>query len=160
MTRDRMKEIGQFMSIGAIVTVLDYSLLNLGAVVLQLPLLLANSMSSPISSYVSYKLNKRVVFEDRMHGRRKTLVLYVAILAFGVLVLQNTALHFIHGVPSEATVQLLRPLLDMTPIGNLNDETLSINAAKALSSVFPGVWNYTMLRRYVFVTSEETQTEA
>lgn len=143
------------MLVGLIATVVDYTLLNFFAVLLALPVLLANSISAPISSFVSYKLNKHVVFEDRMHGRRKTLILYAVILGTGILVIQNALIHLFAGTFSDAVADAVQPVFELVGLGGLSERTISINAAKMLASVFSAIWNYLMLRRFVFVTQEE-----
>ena len=155
MSEQRKKEVGKFMLSGLVATVLDYSLLNLFVGWLHVPLLLANSMSAPISSYVSYKLNKNVVFEDRMHGRRKTVLLYVGILAFGILVIQNAILHFVNGSFAETVAHVLQPALGLIALDGLSEHTVAINFAKLFASLFSAAWNYYMLRKFVFVTSDE-----
>lgn len=157
MNAKRAQEIGRFMGIGLIVTVLDYFLLNVFAVALRQPVVLANSISAPFSGFVSYKLNKRVVFEDRMHGRRKTLLLYVTVVGVGILVIQNTLIHVFAGPFSDSVASLVKPVFELMGLGELSVRTISINAAKVLASLFSAAWNYYMLRRFVFVTQEEAE---
>ena len=145
------------MSVGIVATVLDYTLLNVFAVLLSLPVLVANSISAPFSSFVSYKLNKRVVFEDRMHGRRKTLFLYAGILAVGILIIQNSLIHVFAGPFSDSIAHIVKPMFDLVGLDDLSERTISINAAKVVASLFSAAWNYYMLRRFVFVTQEEVK---
>lgn len=155
MNKKRALEVGRFMGVGAVSTAVDYILLNLLAVLLGLPVLVANSLSAPISSFVSYKLNKQIVFHDRMHGRRKTLVLYAVILGTGILVIQNSLIHVFAGPFSDTVARTVEPIFDLVGLGSLSERTISINAAKVFASIFSAVWNYVMLRRFVFVTHEE-----
>ena len=157
MNAKRAQEVGRCMGVGAIATVVDYALLNLLAVFLGLPVLVANSLSAPFSSFVSYKLNKKVVFHDRMHGRRKTLVLYACILGFGILIIQNTLIHVFAGPFSDTVARAVEPIFAFIGLGHLSERTISINAAKVFASLFSAAWNYVMLRRYVFVTHEEAK---
>jgi putative flippase GtrA len=159
MKIERFKEIGKFMGSGIVATTIDYTLLNALAVLLGLPVILANSISASISSFVSYKINKNVVFEDRMHGRKKTFVLYVSILAFGILVLQNGFIHLLHDTLGMQISESIRPLLEFIRLGSVSDETVGINAAKVIGSLFGALWNYFMLRRFVFVTQDDIQAE-
>ena len=145
------------MGVGLIATVLDYTLLNLLAVSLSLPVLVANSLSAPVSSFVSYKLNKRVVFEDRMHGRRKTLLLYCGILGVGIFIIQNLLIHVFAGPFSDNIARVVMPVFELVGLGGLSERTLSINAAKVMASIFSAAWNYGMLRRFVFVTEDEVK---
>ena len=155
MTKDQHKDLGKFFLVGVVSTTFDYLLLNLLAVMAGLPLLLANSVAAPFSSFLSYKLNKKVVFEDRMHGRRKTLLLYVAIIGFGILVIQNALLFLLEDGIARSVAQVVMPLLDVVNLGSLSESTVAINVAKIGASLLAALWNFFMLRRFVFVTKED-----
>ncbi|MEO5499080.1 MAG: GtrA family protein [Candidatus Saccharimonadales bacterium] len=154
MTQENQKEFGKFFLVGVVSTVFDYLLLNFFAVILGIPLLVSNSISAPFSSYVSYKLNKKLVFEDRMHGQRKTLILYAAIVAFGILVIQNSLLHVLQGSVALTLAETINPILG----GSLSTETLAINIAKVCASLIAALWNFFMLRRFVFVTKDDLKS--
>lgn len=157
MSNEQKKEFGRFAFSGLIATAVDYTLLNFFAVLLGLPILIANSISAPFSSFVSYKLNKNVVFQDRMHGRRKTIVLYVAILGFGILVIQNSLLHVFYDTFTKNIAVAIEPAVDTAGLNKLSNETIAINLAKIGASLVAALWNYFMLRRFVFVTQEEAE---
>ena len=154
MNQENQKELGKFFLVGVVSTTFDYLLLNIFAVILGIPLLVANSISAPFSSYVSYKLNKRLVFEDRMHGQRKTLILYIAIVAFGILVIQNTLLHVLQDSVAQTLAETVQPIIG----GSLSIETLAINIAKIAASLIAALWNFFMLRRFVFVTKDDLKS--
>lgn len=156
MANEKRKEFGKFASVGLVATAVDYALLNAFAVLLGLPLLIANSLSAPFSSFVSYKLNKHVVFEDRQHGRRKTLFLYVAILATGILVIQNTLLYVLNATAASAAAEFVRPILTDNGVAAPSTQTIAINLAKVGALAVAAIWNYVLLRRFVFITSDET----
>lgn len=155
MNQEQQKDLGKFFLVGVISTAFDYILLNIFAVLVGLPLLIANSISAPFSSYLSYKLNKKVVFEDRMHGRRKTLLLYVVIVATGILLIQNTLLHVFENSIARSLAEAVMPLLGLVHLGGISESTVAINIAKIGASLIAALWNFFMLRRFVFVTSEE-----
>jgi putative flippase GtrA len=155
VSEGRAKEFGRFASVGLVVSAIDYSLLNFFAVMLGLPVLVANSISAPFSGFVSYKLNKKVVFEDRMHSRRKTLLLYSSIVAFGILIVQNAVLHFARSTFADDIAQAAEPLVELVGLGSISLQTITINIAKVCASLVAAVWNYVLLRRFVFVTAEE-----
>lgn len=155
MTKDQQKDLGKFFLVGVVSTAFDYLLLNILAIMAGLPLLLANSIAAPFSSFLSYKLNKKVVFEDRMHGRRKTLLLYVAIIGFGILIIQNSLLFILERGIAQTIAQSVMPLLDVVRLGSLSESTVAINIAKIGASLLAALWNFFMLRRFVFVTKED-----
>lgn len=156
MSHERKKEFGRFAGSGLIATAVDYTLLNFFAVLLGLPVLVANSISAPFSSFVSYKLNKNVVFKDRIHGRRKTILLYVGILGFGILIIQNGLLHFFYDTFTKDIAGAIKPGLESVGLGKLSKDTIAINMAKIGASLIAALWNYFMVRRFVFVTHDET----
>lgn len=159
LSEDQQKDLGKFFLVGVVATAFDYLLLNFFAVILGLPLLVANSISAPFSSFVSYKLNKRVVFEDRMHGKRKTLVLYVAIVGVGILVIQNSLLHLFEDGLALTVAEAMKPVLEFVRLDGLSEQTIAINVAKIGASLIAALWNFFMLRRFVFVTKEEAKTD-
>lgn len=158
LSENQQKDLGKFFLVGVVATAFDYLLLNFFAVILGLPLLVANSISAPFSSFVSYKLNKRVVFEDRMHGKRKTLVLYVAIVGVGILVIQNSLLHLFEDGLALTVAETIKPLLEFVRLGGLSEQTIAINVAKIGASLIAALWNFFMLRRFVFITKDDADT--
>lgn len=157
MAHEKKKEFGKFAGVGIVSTTLDYGLLNLFAVLLGLPVLVANSISAPFSSFVSYKLNKHVVFEDRMHGKRKTILLYVAILGVGILLIQNSLLHLLNNTLADDAARALRPILVDWGLRLPSVDTIAINLSKLGASAIAALWNFYMLRRFVFVTKDDVE---
>lgn len=159
MSTEQQKDLGKFFLVGVVATVFDYVLLNFLAVFIGLPLLVANSIAAPFSSFVSYILNRRVVFEGRMHGKRKTLVLYVSIIGFGILVIQNTLLHLFEGSIAPVVAEAIMPALDAIGLGYLSESTVAINIAKIGASLIAALWNFFMLRKFVFVTKDDLKND-
>lgn len=140
MNRERKRELTRFISVGLTANGIDYAILNTLSFVFGAPLLLANIVSATLSSIVSYKLQKKIVFHDRMHGRFWTLALYAAIIGFGVVAIQSVAIHVMHAVLSE----WFHP-------------AIALNLAKAGASFLAFLWNYSMVRRFIFVTKAEVK---
>lgn len=155
MSQEQQKDLGKFFLVGVVATTVDYLLLNFFAVWLKFPLLVANSISAPFSSFVSYKLNRKVVFEGRMHGQRKTLLYYTLIVGFGILVIQNTLLHLLEGSLAQVVADVLKPGFDSVGLAGVSKQAIAINAAKIGASLIAALWNFYMLRRYVFVTKDD-----
>lgn len=155
MSKEEQKDLGKFFLVGVVSTVVDYLLLNVFAVWLKFPLLVANSLAAPASSFLSYKLNRHVVFEDRMHGQRKTLLLYALIVGFGILVIQNSLLHVLEGSIAQPIAEFLKPLFGTVHL-KLSQGTIAINVAKIGASLVMALWNFYMLRKFVFVTKDDT----
>lgn len=154
MDTEKQKDLGKFFLVGVVSTIFDYALLNVFIAVAGLPLLVANSMSAPFSSYLSYKLNKRVVFEDRMYGKRKTLLLYVSIIGFGILVIQNSLLHVFNNSIAQTLAEIIQPYGSLLNL-DLSTTIISANVSKVGASLIAALWNFYMLRKFVFVTRED-----
>tara|TARA_B100002049_G_C15963394_1_gene325553 strand:- start:296 stop:604 length:309 start_codon:yes stop_codon:yes gene_type:complete len=102
-----------------------------------------------MSSFISYKFNKRIVFVDREHSKKKTFVLYVAIISFGIVILQGAALYILSdGVFTGVAASLSDSGLPFSPA------VIDTNIAKVIASVVAASWNFFMLRTYVFKTRQ------
>lgn len=141
VSRTRLKEIVQFSGVGISTAILDYALLNVFASWLKLPVVAANLISAPIASIVNYHLNKEVVFHDKMHSETKSLLRYAAIMAVGIVVIQNAVLWVLTStvLPAESII--------------------AINLAKLIAIFVASIWNYFMQRKFVFVTEEEKENQ-
>lgn len=145
---------------GIIATTIDYVVLNLFASVFGFPAVIANTISGSISSVFSYKFNKNIVFHDRIHSRRKTFVLYVAIIGAGVLVIQNGVIHLSEDTWALDLAHWLHPTLQTIKLGGLSDEVVGLNISKVVASLAAAwCWNYYMVRRFVFITKEEARAK-
>lgn len=153
--KDQLKrEAKKFSFVGIIATTIDYTILNLLTFVGHFPLLAANIFSATGSSLVSYKLNKRLVFEGRRHGRKRTVLLYALILAAGIYVIQSTVLLLISTRLDPVAAPAARFISGI--IGtDLSVRAVSVNLAKLCAGIVSAIWNYLMLRHFVFVP--ETQ---
>jgi putative flippase GtrA len=153
MSDERKNEVGKFALSGVLATTIDYVLLNICAVFFGFPAIVANSISATVSSVFSYNFNKDVVFHDRIHSRRRTLVLYVVVIAVGILVIQNGILHLLQGGIAADIAHWAHPALESIKLGWLSEKVVALNISKlAASLVAAWSWNYFMLRRYVFIT--------
>lgn len=155
MKKERAKELGRFVGVGSVSFIFDYILLNLFASWFKLPILVANSMSAVISTYLNYNLNRHIVFEDKMHGERKTLLIYVSIVAFSILVIQNAILYFTVDSIAIDVAHYVRPWADAVGLSSVSDKILGLNLAKAFATFIASIWNYLMVRKFAFVTKDD-----
>jgi putative flippase GtrA len=159
MKNERLKEVGRFMLSGIYATSIDYVVLNIGAVVIGMPLIIANTISATFASIFSYRYNKRVVFEGRMHGRKTSLLLYALVIGSGIIIIQGTIIHLVDATFADNFTDLIRPILDVIGLDRVPDRAISINVSKVFASIVAAFWNYFLLRRYVFVTKSETESD-
>lgn len=140
-------EAKKFTFAGAVATIADYGALNLLTILAGLPLLAANMVSTTISSIISYRLNKRIVFEGRRHGRKRSIVLYSLIIGTGIYLIQGGLL-LLFQKPLLPVAELLSQIIPLNP------RTININISKVGAGAFAGIWNYLMLRRFVFFAGD------
>ena len=155
MTKTRYNELLRFSGVGLSTTLLDFILLNLLASWFMLPVMVANIGSSSVGSLVNYLLNKEIVFEDRMHGRFESLLKYTAIIAVGILVFQNGILHLLNQTSMLDVGQWFDSLLGTISPGT---QALALNLSKLVALFVASIWNYFMIRRFVFITSEDKRS--
>lgn len=144
-SKAKRREIGKFGAVSFSSTLLDYLIFNL-LTILGLPLIASNIVSTTLSSYLSYTLNKKVVFSGKKHGEARTVLLYVATLFVSAVVIQSIVLALLgHGVMQNFVAGF-----------GLQGRTLEIvsnNLSKVAAGACTFVWNYFTQRRYVFVSN-------
>lgn len=136
---------------------LDYALLNLFASWLSLPIIVANMLSAPIASFLNYQLSKKVVFHDKMHSERKSLLIYALIMGFGILVIQNIVLHICDSTFMPAVAKSIN---DTIPFVDISSHLISLNLSKFVAIIASAIWNFFMLRRFVFINEDDKRNDA
>lgn len=136
------KEVAKYSFAGIVSTIVDYGVLNLLLVVFHVPLIPANLVSTTVGGVVSYKLDKKVVFEGRQHSRKKSVMLFILINASAIYGVQSLVLW------------LVVPHLDF-----LGSEIVRSNVAKIIANIIGGVWAYLLLRTFVFARASSDTSE-
>lgn len=147
------QEAGKFSFVGIIVTAFDFILLNTLIQVLHMPLIGANLISATVSSILSFRLNKRLTFSGQRHGHRRTIVRYVLIVGFSAYVIQNLVLYLV-GHKFDYPTDVVLHAFENLGLPNLNDAVVNNNVAKFIAIWIASIWNFFMLRRYVFVPTD------
>lgn len=142
------KEFGRFSLVGMAASAMDYGILNLLVGVFGLPVIGSNIASTSSSSYVSFMLNRKVVFKKQKYGTLRSMAMYALVIGFGILVLQSTVLYLLHN--GEVLQGWIGSFIEDQAIVSL----LSLNVAKAIATTAAGAWNFTMLQRVVFVSND------
>lgn len=149
------KETKRFAFVGLAATTVDYSIYNLITGLFQGPLILGNVASTSVASLVSFFLNREVVFDgERQDRRRWTILLYVAIIAVSIYVIQSVVLYVVHEYLPHAGVSV-QQLASQLGMGGISDRVWQNNFAKVCASFVGAIWNFFMLRRFVFVPLTE-----
>lgn len=144
------REAKKFSLVGMAATLVDYIILNIGTVLLKFPLVGTNVVSTTIASLVGYKLNKHIVFEGGRHSRKKTILFYALVIGTGIYIIQNVILYLI-GHRFEAPTQAALMGLERMGLPDFNERFVSTNISKVAASSVAGIWNYIMLRKFVFM---------
>ena len=149
------KETKRFGAVGFVATAVDYVIYNVITGVFHGPLLVGNVASTSIASVVSFLLNREVVFDGTRHDKKRyTITLYVLIIAFSIYVIQTVVLYLVHQyLPGIG--KALEQLIASLGIHGISDRVLQNNVAKVFASFFGAIWNFFMLRKFVFVPLTE-----
>lgn len=145
-----MRRVGKFGAVGVINTLIDFVLYNVIHFVLGLGLIPANIISTTTAMLFSFVMNKQVVFKKKDGSVIGQAIVFFAITAFGLYVLQNSIIHFLTDVwvtPMQLLVRVVRVIgLDTL----LTDAFVVNNGAKVIATVVSLLWNYVMYKKVVF----------
>lgn len=144
------KEAKRFSFVGVIATAVDYTILNIASLVFQLPILVANVISTTTGSLLSYSLNKNIVFEDRRHSRKRTITYYVLVIIVSIYVIQSIVIYLVGHRFDAPTIAALKGL-EQIGLPRISEAFVSTNLAKICASMVAAIWNYVMLRKFVFI---------
>ena len=96
-------------------------------------------------------LNKRVVFKDKAHSERRTLLLYAGTLIVSIFVIQTSILIILgHGIMEDFLQSLF----------GLEGKTLEVaasNASKVVAGFCTLAWNFFTQRRFVFLSNDDSK---
>lgn len=138
-------QLRRFLVNGVFVTLLDFIILNILAAA-GVWFLLANIISTSIAVIVSYRINKKWVFQSdsQMH----TFIMFVAVTLFGAYILQGSILYLFHeygiGVGSAAQSAFSAVGID------ISREFLLLNISKVVATFATAVWNFVLYKKVVF----------
>lgn len=149
-TASEVKRIGKFGIVGVINTIIDFTIYNLLTSKAALTLIQANFISTTVAMTFSFFANKQVVFQNRQGNPYKQALIFFAVTAFGLYVLQNGVIHLLTVTwtgPVNLAVSISRSLgLDKL----FSDSFIIKNSAKAAGIVVSLIWNYLAYRKWVF----------
>ena len=148
-TTAAIKQVGKFGAVGILNTLIDFSIYNFCLKYLELSTVGSNTISTTIAMLFSFFANRQVVFTGGDGSVRRQAVLFFAVTAFGLYVLQNGVIHLFTDVwrgPLEAVVRGLRS----AGIHVFADAFYINNIAKAIGTVVSLTWNFIMYKKVVF----------
>lgn len=144
-----LTRVGKFGIVGILNTVIDFIIYNVLSSRAGLTLVQANIGSTTIAMVFSFLANKHVVFQKDEGSSAKQAVLFFAVTAFGLYVLQTGTIKLLTDVwlvPVSFGISAAHAL-GITG----HDQFVAKNGAKALATMVSLTWNYIMYKKVVFV---------
>lgn len=123
----------RFASTGAVNVLLDFSVLNILSLILGMPTIFANTISTGLVMTQSFLLNKKWVFRKRCKNYMREIILFFVFTVTGLWVINN-------GIVYLTTTVL--------PAGW--GEFWRMNIAKGLATIASGIWHYLAYKYIVF----------
>ncbi len=125
----------RFAAVGAINTVVDFTVLIFFTTLFASPIIVANIISTSVALTVSFVLNKKAVFKDTDQNNRQQVLRFVIVTLSGLWVVQ--------GVVILAVSTLLQNVAGIRPFD-------ALLYAKIAGTLFSLTWNYMWYNHYVF----------
>jgi putative flippase GtrA len=113
-----------------------------------LTLVQSNIISTSIAMGFSFLANKHVVFQQEHGSSAKQAVVFLAVTAFGLYVLQTGTIKLLTDVWLGPVTLGLAVSHGLGIIGH--DQFLAKNGAKAIATLVSLTWNYIMYKKVVF----------
>lgn len=146
----RVKRVGKFGIVGIANTLIDFAIYNVLFGVVGLDVRVANIISTTIAMVFSFTANKRLVFKPQSGSVMKQAIIFYAVTAFGLYVLQTGTIHILKDVWL-GPIDLLLLIVHSLGLSQYLPDTFVINnGAKAAGTVLSLAWNYVMYRKVVF----------
>jgi putative flippase GtrA len=145
-----VRRVGKFGVVGALNTVMDFIIYNLLHFKLGWALIQANIVSTTIAMIFSFYMNKKLVFRHHHGSHLKQGIVFFAVTAFGLYVLQTGTIQLLTEVWTEP-LQLLVGATHLINLDHIFSDTFIVNnCAKALGTIISLTWNYVMYKKVVF----------
>jgi putative flippase GtrA len=146
--RSRMKRVGKFGAVGAANTLLDFVLYNILSSGFRLSLVEANIISTTVAMVFSFTANKKLVFKKHDGSIARQALMFYAVTAFGLYVLQSATIHFLTEIWLTPVNTIVASFIWAGVTGH--DQFLIKNSAKAVATFISLSWNYVMYKKVVF----------
>ncbi len=130
----------RFTIVGSINTALDFSILFILTMLLNVPKELANFISTSVSFLFSFFANKKYTFKSTSKNLKKQFLLFTIVTLFGLWVIQTIIITAITPV--------------FTNLGINKPAALLIS--KLIATAASLIWNYTLYSRVVFKKSKNS----
>jgi putative flippase GtrA len=147
--RHDIKRVGKFGLVGILNTLIDFVIFNLlSGPPVGLGLIQSNIISTTVAMMFSFITNKKLVFQKHDGSAVKQALMFYAVTAFGLYILQTGTIHILTEVWTWPT-QLAVSFANAVGFSG-HDQFVAKNFAKAAGTVFSLSWNYIMYKKVVF----------
>lgn len=143
-----IKRVGKFGLVGIANTLIDFVLYNILSSKVGLTLVQSNIISTTAAMIFSFLANKNLVFKRTGGSTTKQVILFFAVTAFGLYVLQTGTIKLLTDFWL-APVGLVVASAHLIGITN-HDQFIIKNSAKAVATLVSLTWNYIMYKKVVF----------
>jgi len=142
------RRVGIFGLVGILNTLLDFVIYNELSSTVGMSLVQSNIISTSVAMIFSFIANKRVVFKKHSGSVVKQGLVFFAVTAFGLYVLQTGTIMLLTDV-WRYPMNLGLTMAHTAGITH-HDDFLIKNGAKAIATAVSLTWNYVMYKRVVF----------
>jgi putative flippase GtrA len=127
-------KVVRFAAIGVMNTVIDFAILFLLSRVFNVPITVANIISTSVAFMFSFSMNKKYTFKTSNTDVKREFILFLVVTLTGLWILQNLV------------IAVVFPLLSsFLPVVG------SLLLAKLAATIVSLIWNYFLYDRVVFI---------
>lgn len=146
-----VRRVGRFGIVGILNTLIDFVLFNIfSSSRVGYTLIQANLISTTCAMIFSYVANRSFVFRTKGRATWKQAVIFFAVTAFGLYVLQNETINLLTKwwvSPLHLAASIVH-LIGLSKI--FSDGFVIKNGAKAVATLVSLTWNYFTYKKWVF----------
>ena len=143
-----LTRVSKFGIVGVLNTLIDFTIYNVLSSKVGLTLVQSNIVSTTFAMCFSFLANKHIVFKNEKGSSAKQVVLFFAVTAFGLYVLQTGTIKLLTDVWLAPVALGLAAAHSLGITGH--DQFLIKNTAKAIATLVSLTWNYIMYKKVVF----------
>ncbi len=148
-----IKRIAKFGAVGVINTLLDFIVLDVLHLKFGMELILANLISTTVAMAFSYVANRRIVFKHHTEKVARQMMLFWAVTAFGLYVLQSGIIWLL-GHPMHGALNWSVSVVRSIGFKHFSEAFIATNVVKFIADALTLIWNYIGYKEFVFVDAK------
>jgi len=143
--------VGKFGIVGAINTVIDFTILNILHTLVGMGIIEANLISTTVAMVFSFTVNRKYVFTDHETSVWRQGSTFLMVTAVGLYGLQTVIIHLLTVTWTGPLGLAVKAVQALGLGGVLSASIVITNGAKAIATIATLTWNYLLYKRVVFV---------